>query len=200
MQLLFGIEHAVRIIFYSHFKSVKMKTLMISAIIFASLSLSAKPAYNKTVYNVAVTDDTVQQSSLSQLLSLYYAVKNSLVTGDANSVATNAGEFAKAIQNIDMKSLPDADMKAFMSLQSKLTENAKQIANTKDINHQREHFATFSTNMITLAKGAKLSAQPIYEVYCPMKKTYWLSSETAIKNPYFGNQMLTCGKVTETLK
>ena len=200
MQLLFGIEHAVRIIFYSHFKSVKMKMLMISAIIFASFSFSATTDYNKTVYTVTVTADTVQQSSLSQLLSFYYDVKNSLVTGDANSVATNAGEFAKAIENIDMKSLPSADMKTFMSLQGKLTEDAKHIANTKDISHQREHFATFSTNMIALAKGAKLSVEPIYEVYCPMKKTYWLSSEETIKNPYFGNQMLTCGKVTETLK
>jgi len=33
-----------------------------------------------------------------------------------------------------------------------------------------------------------------------MKKAYWLSSEAAIKNPYFGNAMLACGKITETLK
>jgi hypothetical protein len=33
-----------------------------------------------------------------------------------------------------------------------------------------------------------------------MKKASWLSSEAAIKNPYFGSAMLTCGKVTATLK
>jgi hypothetical protein len=29
---------------------------------------------------------------------------------------------------------------------------------------------------------------------------YWLSSEAVIKNPYYGKAMLTCGKVTETIK
>jgi hypothetical protein len=37
-------------------------------------------------------------------------------------------------------------------------------------------------------------------MYCPMKKANWLSSSATIKNPYYGNSMLTCGKVVETLK
>jgi hypothetical protein len=32
-----------------------------------------------------------------------------------------------------------------------------------------------------------------------MKKATWLSETNAIKNPYYGKQMLTCGKTTETL-
>jgi hypothetical protein len=32
-----------------------------------------------------------------------------------------------------------------------------------------------------------------------MIKTHWLSSEKAIKNPYYGSAMLTCGEVTETI-
>ncbi|RYF82932.1 MAG: DUF3347 domain-containing protein, partial [Chitinophagaceae bacterium] len=36
--------------------------------------------------------------------------------------------------------------------------------------------------------------------YCPMKKALWLSNEKAIKNPYYGSAMLTCGKVTETIE
>jgi len=33
-----------------------------------------------------------------------------------------------------------------------------------------------------------------------MKKSSWLSNDTSIKNPYYGSSMLTCGKVTGTLK
>jgi hypothetical protein len=54
--------------------------------------------------------------------------------------------------------------------------------------------------MYTLAKAAKLSPQPVYEQYCPMKNAYWLSSEASIKNPYYGNEMLSCGEVKDTLK
>ena len=54
--------------------------------------------------------------------------------------------------------------------------------------------------MFALAKDVKLTDQPIYHAYCHMKKVYWLSAEAGIKNPYYGKTMLTCGKVTETLK
>jgi len=33
-----------------------------------------------------------------------------------------------------------------------------------------------------------------------MKKATWLSSNKTIKNPYYGNAMLTCGQVTETMQ
>ena len=43
-----------------------------------------------------------------------------------------------------------------------------------------------------------------YLDHCPMandgKGANWLSREKNIKNPYYGKAMLTCGKVTETLK
>jgi hypothetical protein len=136
----------------------------------------------------------------SQLLTTYYGIKDALVNGDANTAASQAAEFVKTIKAIDMKSLPDTGMTAFISSQDKLTKDAAYIAGNNDLRRQREHFATLSANMFTLAKGLKLSSQPIYEAWCPMKKAYWLSSESTIKNPYFGNQMLTCGKVAETLK
>jgi hypothetical protein len=28
----------------------------------------------------------------------------------------------------------------------------------------------------------------------------WLSKENAVKNPYYGSMMLTCGKTVETIK
>jgi hypothetical protein len=36
--------------------------------------------------------------------------------------------------------------------------------------------------------------------YCPMKKAYWLSDVSAIKNPYYNDKMMTtCGRVAATL-
>jgi Cu(I)/Ag(I) efflux system membrane fusion protein len=44
----------------------------------------------------------------------------------------------------------------------------------------------------------------IYVQHCPMadnnKGADWLSKEKEIKNPYFGNSMLTCGEVTKEFK
>jgi hypothetical protein len=176
-----------------------MKTLILSAIVFASLSFSAKA--NNNAPNIATTvKNPIHESPLSQLLTLYYDIKNALVKGDANGAATKAGEFVKSINGVDMKKLPEADMNAFMPLQEKLAFDAKHISESKEIGHQREHFQSFSNNFYKLVKAVKLSDQPIYQDYCPMKKAYWLSSEAAIKNPYYGAQMLSCGKVNDTIK
>ncbi|HSC40409.1 MAG TPA: DUF3347 domain-containing protein [Chitinophagaceae bacterium] len=128
-----------------------------------------------------------------RLLTSYYGIKDALVAGDANTAAAKAEEFVKAANAIDEKTIP-------APTRSALVKDAGDIAGNKDIKQQREHFAGLSTNMATLAKSVKLSSQPVYQQYCPMKKSYWLSADKAIKNPYYGNAMLTCGKVVETIQ
>src|SRR5690349_15467176 len=91
----------------------KMKTLIFSAIVFAALSFSAK-ANNNTLHIATTVENPVHESPLSQLLTFYYDIKNALVKGDANGAAAKAGEFVKAINEVDMKKLPEADMNAFM--------------------------------------------------------------------------------------
>ena len=144
--------------------------------------------------------DNTKTTSLTQLLNSYYDLKNALVSSDAKTAATKAGDLVKALNAVNMKALSEADMNAFMPLQEKLAFDAKHISENNGIAEQREHFSSLSNNIYKLAKAVKLSAEPVYQEYCPMKKMYWLSSEAAIKNPYYGKAMPTCGKVTDTLK
>ena len=143
----------------------------------------------------------VQQNStdVTALLNAYYEIKNALVNSDAAAAAAKAGQFIKANNNLEMKTLPENSVNAFMAIQKKLVIDAEHLVSTKDITKQREFFAAFSQDFYALAKIVKLFKQPVYQQYCPMKKMYWLSNETSIKNPYYGNAMLTCGKVTDTI-
>jgi hypothetical protein len=129
----------------------------------------------------------------TSLLSSYYSIKDALVADNAKSAAAKATEFIKVLNNGEVKTIDAAKQKA-------LIEDAGKIAASNDLKSQRDYFIVFSTHMIALAKTSKLSAEPVYELYCPMKKSSWLSSKQAIKNPYYGSSMLTCGKVTETIK
>ena len=149
----------------------------------------ASTTETKTKYD---THDAVSQKQLSQLLAYYFNIKNALVVGDAVSASTNAEAFTKTINAIDYKVLSEGNIHT-------LASDAGKIAESKDISKQRSYFANFSINMIALAKAVKLTDRPVYVAYCPMKKGSWLSSEKAIKNPYYGSAMLTCGQVTETL-
>lgn len=129
----------------------------------------------------------------SELLTSYYNIKDALVSGDANSAATNAQQFVKTINSISSEIIHESSKEA-------LLKDASKISATKDLKKQRDYFLTFSANMFALAKTTKLNSEPVYYQYCPMKKATWLSSDKAIKNPYYGSAMLTCGKTTETVQ
>lgn len=152
-----------------------------------------------TAFTQQLFAQDAKPTALAPLLASYFDIKNALVSSSSADAAAHAGEFLKTINGIDMKSLPEPDMTTFMAYQDKLAFDARHISESKDIAHQREHFANFSANFFKLAKAIKLTDQRVYYDYCPMQKSYWLSADASIKNPYFGKQMLTCGKVTETL-
>ena len=139
-------------------------------------------------------------SALSPILGLYYNVKDALVNSDAKVVFAKAVDLTKTINSIDLKTLSTAEQSAFGSLKDKLVSDAKNISANSNIEKQRAYFSSLSTNIYSLAKAVKLFDQPVYQAYCPMKKAYWLNNEAAIENPYYGKQMLTCGKVSDTLK
>ncbi len=155
----------------------------------------------KILLMLALTAAVFTQSSFAQdstktqpaqLLKSYYNLKDALVGSNATLAAANADELVKAINNTGKQTI-DNDARA------SLLKDADAIAQSKDIKVQREKFATLSNNMFELAKAVKLSAEPVYQQYCPMKKASWLSNDMAIKNPYYGNAMLTCGSVKTTL-
>jgi hypothetical protein len=136
--------------------------------------------------------DSTQQHQLSQLLTQYYNIKDALVAGNGNLASVKAEEFIKTANSIDYKVISEGNINA-------LLKDATPLSETKDIKVQREHFSNLSNNMASLAKSVKLTIEPIYQAYCPMKKANWLSNDKAIKNPYYGSAMLTCGKVVETI-
>lgn len=135
-------------------------------------------------------DSIKTQSSL--LLASYYNLKDALVSSNVTVASANAAELLTAIDRVDKGIIKE-------ELRNALLDDAGVISQTKDLKVQREKFATLSNNIFELAKAVKLTADPIYQQYCPMKKASWLSRDKAIKNPYYGSAMLTCGSVKTTL-
>ncbi|MBC7511118.1 MAG: DUF3347 domain-containing protein [Ferruginibacter sp.] len=138
-------------------------------------------------------DHATHKTETPALLPLYYSIKDALVSGNANLASSKANELVIALNTSEAKAIAG-------SSGDELLKHAGKIAQSKDLKSQRANFADLSESMVALAKNFQLSTEPIYQMYCPMKKANWLSSSSSVKNPYFGNAMLTCGKVVETLK
>ena len=81
---------------------------------------------------------------------------------------------------------------------------AANITAAADIEAQRNLFAGLSNELITLVKKSGLNSGTLYIDFCPMamndKGASWVSSNKDIKNPYFGDKMMTCGDVKETIQ
>lgn len=85
-----------------------------------------------------------------------------------------------------------------------IASSAAKITSASNIEDQRKVYSDLSNDFIALVKESGLDSGELYIDFCPMamndKGAYWLSSNKEIKNPYFGDKMLTCGEVKETIK
>jgi PBP1b-binding outer membrane lipoprotein LpoB len=85
-----------------------------------------------------------------------------------------------------------------------LASNTSAIINASDIEEQRAAYSKLSNDMIVLLKKAGMVGGELYVEFCPMalndKGGSWISSTKEIHNPYFGEKMLKCGEVKETIK
>lgn len=80
---------------------------------------------------------------------------------------------------------------------------ARTIAESEGLNVQRTAFSDLSAEVEEMISGAMTSGE-VYKQYCPMafegNGAYWLSSSEEIRNPYYGDKMLKCGRVETTIQ
>ncbi len=190
------------------------KMLVVIAVLLSTVTSQAKhviPAkgtkqfQNTNTESVGIKSmgEAQKEDQLTSVFDTYFSVKDALVSSNGNDAAGKAKQMLLAIKSVKMEKLDMKVHMVWMKVVKDLTEDAEHISETKDPKHQRDHFITLSKNVYQLMKVSKQAA-PVYIQRCPManggKGADWLSKESAVKNPYYGSMMLTCGKVVETIK
>jgi hypothetical protein len=150
------------------------------------------------VFTQIKAQNVTVSTALNNVLSAYYGVKNSLVTDKAVFAQSKAKELIVAINAVPVGEMNVGQQKIWASHTDKLLSDSKHISEST-LENQRDYFTTLSKNLFEVFKGLKMNSTEIYQQYCPMKNATWLSETQIIKNPYYGKQMLSCGKTTETL-
>jgi len=147
-------------------------------------------------------------SSFQQLLNSYYTLKDGLVKS-TKAIDASVDPAANALVK-SADSLKLTELKADESLVSvakdyiqSISADAKGLVGEKDLENKRKSFQTISDNLYNLIRTVRFDRQVAYYQYCPMdfnnQGAYWLSKESEIRNPYFGDKMLDCGETKETL-
>ncbi len=144
------------------------------------------------------------QNQLKTVVDSYLLLKDNLVTDNASDAKNNASELLINLSKVDMKLLPNDDAhRQWMTLEKDIKSTANAIASENEITNQRKHFKPLSS-VLTITVALFGINQTVYSQFCPMadndKGGYWLSLNEEIRNPYYGDAMLKCGSVKQTIE
>ena len=134
-----------------------------------------------------------EDSMMSVLVQPYLKLKDELVRSDANAASVTSKEMLVLLSD-----------KKYAFSRSNLKSLLESLRKTDDIEEQRELFRLISNEMIQWVSSTKSVSSKLYVQFCPMannnKGAKWLSSEEQIRNPFYGDAMLTCGSVVEVIE
>ena len=132
----------------------------------------------------------------------YLRMKDAFVASDLASAKAAAVDITSAIAGADMSAMGDAH-NAWMRVAPALSSKAAAVGQASDIETARTAFYALTEPMVVAVKVLGDGGQELFVQYCPMAfdnaGADWVASEKEIRNPYFGDKMLNCGKVTKEL-
>ncbi len=157
-------------------------------------------AVNTEMPNMEMELSSDFQQRFEQSLTTYYKMKDAFVAGDASKVSALSKEVLgklKAISTTDLSTMEAAHVKQSLRMLEAISEN-------DNIENQREHLVILNENLVAIAMNLESPSNVIYVQKCPMANNnsgaLWLSNNTEIRNPYYGDAMLKCGSVIDTIK
>jgi Cu(I)/Ag(I) efflux system membrane fusion protein len=140
---------------------------------------------------------------MQSLFDHYFEIKDALVATDAKKTAQKAKEALVIINSISGSELSGPAESLWNTKKTILKKAFESIASTDDVEKQREAFIPLSNTMIQLSRAFGGSNNDLYIQHCPMADNNtgadWLSLQKEIRNPYFGDKMLTCGTVKDVI-
>tara|TARA_R110000868_G_scaffold145181_5_gene365324 strand:- start:13703 stop:15481 length:1779 start_codon:yes stop_codon:yes gene_type:complete len=140
------------------------------------------------------------QEEFQVVFQPYFKMEDAFVSSDAGLVASFAKTTSDKMKALNLNNLGKME-KAHVE---KSIELLGIISSKLDIETQRSYLVLLNENIIAIAKNIKSPMETLYIQKCPMansnKGAIWLNTNKEIKNPYYGDAMLSCGSVIDTIK
>lgn len=145
--------------------------------------------------------------SFSQLLNAYYTLTDAFVAADTvriNSAARTLRQRADSLRIRDIQGdSTGAIRETAGSFSTTIAGSASAIGSERDIEAKRRELNVITDALWSLTRTVKYNGEKIFYQHCPMafkeQGAYWLSSSAAIRNPYMGSDMRSCGEVADSV-
>ncbi|MGZ5245733.1 MAG: DUF3347 domain-containing protein [Flavitalea sp.] len=145
--------------------------------------------------------------SFDTLMNSYYTLKESFVMADTVQVNIAAAALMIAADSLRLAELKGDNTgliaETARSFTGTISTSGDALRQEADIEAKRKEFEIISDALWSLVRTVNYDGRQVYYQFCPMafndKGAYWLSNTPEIRNPYFGNKMLTCGSTQDSL-
>lgn len=148
--------------------------------------------------------DAAFQNQLGNVFTSYVSLKDAFVASEGGKIKSQAAKTQQALSEIDVRNLSGAAHNDWMNYMTGIESSLIEILSSQDIEAQRKSFSALTDNLYKSIKAFGLGGKNAFYEFCPMafnnEGAYWISEAEKIRNPYFGDKMLTCGEVKEKLK
>ncbi len=164
------------------------------------------PVEGKTHGEAMVAQLNVDEKFHGQLNGVFeksVVLKDAFVESNPDEVKKAAQQVIDQLGNVDSKLLGSQAHAIWMENVMDIAHMLSKIKQNDSLEEQRKSYALFNKALYRSFKFLGHEGDPIYYQYCPMAfnntGAYWLSNSEEIKNPYFGDKMLTCGSTKEII-
>lgn len=163
------------------------------------------PMGGKADMNVVSSQEISQvfKDQIKEVLGKYLELKDELVNSDQKETMKNAENVASSLLAVDMKLVKGKAHMEWMKFLAVLNSEAEKIKKSNKIEAQRAAFLPLSEALYGTLKYFKIEGVNAYYQFCPMANNNqganWISITEEIRNPYFGDTMLSCGETQEIL-
>lgn len=152
-----------------------------------------------TLIAFVVSSSFVKFAAADKVTGPYLLLKDRLIVSDSMAASNHALTLSQELTKMRLQKKQLKATDTIECVQAAAVQLAKAISATHNINKQRAYFAELSTRVWLLLEKDKKHAFPLYKQVCPMTGVSWISKDSAIKNPYYPKNMLTCGNVTAVI-
>ena len=130
---------------------------------------------------------------MQPVLASYLKIQEALAADSTNGVQAAARSIAQDAVKLDAESVTGEHAAHYRDLPTQLKHAGEAVSRASSLEATREAFKQLSKPM---AMWATMSQRPgVDVVFCSTAKSSWVQEHGAVRNPYYGNSMPTCGEV-----
>ena len=202
-QILSGLESGEEVVTYGSF-TIDAAAQLNNQASMMNRDVMTKGADHSTHlpdYTESTPVDFKQQ--LVKVSDAYLLLKDAMVATDQAQAVNTSEQVLETLTKVDMALVKgDAHLYWMEQLES-MQAHSKKISTLEDIEEQRKQFDFLSQALIKTIKVFGVPDDTLYVQHCPMANDNegadWISNEETIRNPYYGDKMMSCGTVKATI-